>query len=304
MFKLGASRAIRASVALVVAAMALLAPGAGVASASELVDRDTTSPRMRINARGVALVEYKAHGRQWHVLYWGGLNRTLRFRHHDRSGGWKSKKAHWKTFTDVCGPYAGPELQYLIDACTMPDGTHWALQEWMRSTPNYGGKTGPRDLRLSHFTGATAYLWIAADWSHNGHYQHLYGQYIYQNKPVYGKSWTSTGYVLDKMGRNVAIDSWNSDWGLGWRRVNAFLSNYPNGQFCFGFTQKIPTDTRNGASPSGWYRASVVGPGVSPDIMTYFRGQLVPYDKKIDAIHNYWQSALAAGSDMPCSKPN
>jgi hypothetical protein len=175
----------------------------------------------------------------------------------------------------------------------MPDGSHWVLQEWMREVPNYGGTVGPRDLRISHFTGEPAYLWIATDWSWGGRYDHMYGQYIYQGKPVVAVNYRSDGYVLDQLGRNIAVDSWNSDYGAGWRRVNAFLSHQPSGQFCFGFSPKNQGDPRTGRSSEEWYRATVAGPGVSPDIMTYFRGQTAAYDANVDAQHNHWQGVLS-----------
>ena len=295
-------RRVIAACAMALLVLGLAAPP--MAAASELVDRDTSSAALRVNARGIALVTYKARGTQQHVLYWNGANRTLRFKRRDRSGGWKSKAADWKNFTNSCGSYSGPQLAYVIDACTAPDGTHWALQEWMRGIPNYGGETGPRELRLSHFTGATAYLWIGTDWSWGGRYTHMYGQYVYQGKPVYGNAWKPDGYVLDQLGRNIAIDTYYSDYGPGWRRVNAFLSNAPSGQFCFGFAPKGGSP-HTGKSQYEYYRASVVGPGVSPDIMTYFRGQLGAYDKAIDAQANHWQKVLAGGrTSGPCATPN
>ena len=52
---------------------------------------------------------------------------------------WKSGRADWRAFQNACGPYTGPELAYKVFACTAPDGTHWALQAWMREVKNYGG---------------------------------------------------------------------------------------------------------------------------------------------------------------------
>ncbi len=239
------------------------------------------------------------------MLYWGGRNGSLRFRGHDRSGGWKYRKTHWKRFVDVCGDYTGPDLVYLVSACTAPDGSHWALQEWMRETPNYGGVSGPRELRLSHFTGQPATLWISTDWSWNGRYLHMWGTYTYQGKPVMAFDYTPTGYVLDRKGRNIAVDSWNSDYGPGWRRVNAFLAHQPSGQFCYGFSPKVEGRPETGRSTEEWYRATVVGPGVSPDIQQYFRGQLGGYNQQIDENANYWQGVLSNwATSGSCSKRN
>lgn len=287
--------------ALVIAAVLAVAPSA--ARASQLVDRNVSSASLAVNARGVALVRYQARGRRHHVLYWNGINRTKRFRH-DRSGGWKSRVADWRSFDNACGRYRGPQLYYVVTQCTAPDGSHWVLQEWQRIIPNYGGTSGPRELRLSHFRGDPARLWIATDWSWRGRYMHLYGQYLYQGKPVYGHRFRPDGYVLDQLGRNVAIDSYNSDYGEGWRRVNMFLSHYPSGQFCFGFAPKGGSP-HTGRSSVEWYRASVAGPGVSPDVFTLFRGIATPYDPQFDEVANYWQLRLAGGdSRRPCGHPN
>ena len=275
------------------------------ASASQLVASDATNVTLKVDASNVALVEYRAaDGSQQHVLFWGAVNGRKRFTV-DRSGGWKSRKADWRTLQNVCGTYTGPVLEYALAKCTMPDGTHWALQSWMREIKNYGGVSGPVDLRISHFSGPIAYLWIQSDWSWRGRFRHIYGQYIYQGRPVVAVKFRPDGYVLDGIGRNIAIDSWNSDYGTGWRRVNAFLSHQPSGEFCFGFSPKIPGDPRTGHSPSEWYRASVAGPGVSPDVMQHFRGQLVPYSAEVDAQHNHWQGVLTNwASTGPCSKRN
>jgi hypothetical protein len=48
-----------------------------------------------------------------------------------------------------------------------------------------------------------------------------------------------------------------------WRRENGFLTRRPTGSVCYGFY-------RHGSLPSGMgeaYRATVSGPGVTPDVM-------------------------------------
>lgn len=304
---MGAVRAsyIKSALAAAIGASILIILLAGSAFASQLVARDVSHARLEVNQAGVALVTYRTtDGRDHRVLYWGAINAAKRFRY-DRSGGWRSRKADWRHFSNVCGAYTGPRLVYVVAACTMPDGSHWALQSWRREVKNYGGVAGPVDLRVSHFRGDLAYLWIRTDWSWNGRFRHMYGQFVYQGKPVVAVAFRPNGYVLDGIGRNIAIDSWNSDYGRGWRRVNAFLSHKPNGQFCFGFSPKIQGDPRTGRSSEEWYRATVAGPGVSPDVMTSFRGQLGAYDRQVDAQHNYWQGVLSGwASSGPCSRKN
>jgi len=42
------------------------------------------------------------------------------------------------SFTNKCRPYSGPALNWLVAACTAPDGSFWALQSWQRMLPNLG----------------------------------------------------------------------------------------------------------------------------------------------------------------------
>jgi hypothetical protein len=278
------------------AAMVALMVGALPAQASELVDRNARNVSLKVNNRGIALVEYTARGKRHHVLYWGAVNanrkraNTLRFKR-DRSGGWKSKVADWRDFNDTCGPYTGPSLPYLVTACTASDGSHWALQKWARLTPNYGGKPSTykkRELRLSHFTGQPAVLTVTPNWSWGGQYMHIVAQLKYRGKPWYAIKFKDNGEVTDKIGRNVTIDSYNSDMGSGWRRVNAVLTHRPSGQLCFGFSPKQMENGQmsgRGLSSVNKYRLTVPGPGVSPDVQLYFDGVRVEdYDPAADDI--------------------
>jgi hypothetical protein len=254
------------------------------ALASDLVARSTSHEQLRVNRSGVADVRYRAGGKSHREIYWGAINGQIHFRL-DRSAGWKSKKINPKApFVNVCGPYKGPKIPFMVRACTMPNGSHWALQKWPRIIPNYGGQSGPKELRLSHWTGETAVLWAKSAWSWSGQWQQLYGQYTFHGAPVYGELVTSRGYVLDGRGRNIAIESLSSDYPNGkdrWARVNMFLSGKPSGQWCFGVSPKadayLPDPlwqwgrTFTGRSTVDQYRARVAGPGVSPDVQTYFR---------------------------------
>lgn len=297
---------VRAMIAVAIigawAVTTVTAVGARSASGSMLVDRNTSSQTLAVDSQGNALVTYRARGANRKLLAWGAINSDLVFQT-DRTGGTNSKRANPRSFQSVCGAYSGPRVQYAIAACTMPDGSHWVLQEWMRII-KVGGNSGPKELRLSHFTGDLAVLSVATDWSWNGRYRHMYGTYTYNGRGVFGNSWRSDGYVLDKLGRNIMIDSYDSDFGAGWRRVNGFLSNKPYGEFCYGFTPK-GSIAQSGRSASEWYFASTAGPGVSPDVFLMFRGQLGAYDTRLDAQHNEVQGQLTNwASSGPCSKRN
>ncbi len=94
----------------------------------------------------------------------------------------------------------------------MPDGSHWALQNWQRVKPNYGGIAGDNELRISHFTGDAPQMWIKMDWSYTGMWEHLYGQYTFHGAPVVPVLTDARGAVLDGIGRNLSIESYDSDF--------------------------------------------------------------------------------------------
>ena len=105
-----------------------------------------------------------------------------------------------------------------------------------------------------------------------------------QGPPVYGFSHKPDGEPLDDYGRNIYLDTFDSVYGSGWRRENGFLTHNPTGGFCYGFYP-------HGSHPSGRgtkYRATVMGPGVTPDV---FWQAVAPttYDRHVD---------LAADSDL------
>ena len=167
--------------ALTVSVLACLAL-ASTADASEIVGRNVYSPKLQVDENGTALVTFKvAGGGLRHVLYWGAVDWADDFSR-DYSGGWKSKRADWKHFHNVCGPYTGPELPLEVAACTMPDGSHWALQKWARLWANYGGHTAPTELHVSHWTGDLAILDIHTDWGYHGMWRHLWGTFEYHGK--------------------------------------------------------------------------------------------------------------------------
>src|SRR5262249_1924747 len=66
-----------------------------VAGASQLIDRNASAITLLVNAKGEALLGYRAHGRVRHVLAWGAVNavpsaegaRQVEFKL-DYSGGW------------------------------------------------------------------------------------------------------------------------------------------------------------------------------------------------------------------------
>jgi hypothetical protein len=334
----------RAGGILLVAALAacLCVP---VAGASQLIDRNATSISLLVNAKGEALLSYRAHGRTRHVLAWGAINalpstegsRQVELKL-DYSGGWgkyyladpdvralqsryreirytpgylvsptvkrlseKSAFArnYWRdSFDGGCVPYDGPAISWLVTACKAPDGSYWVVQSWQRPLANYGMPPSVAqsawELRLSHFTGPLPILDVHTDWSWR-RWDHLYGTYTYRGLPVYGFVSTRVGAPLDSFGRNVYVDTLDSAYGPGWKRENSFLTHTGTGVFCYSVN---PHD----AHPAGkgtQYRATVIGPGVTPDV-TWQGPSPGPFDAAADALAN---SAIAAVGDRQC-RPN
>jgi hypothetical protein len=286
---------------MAVVAMAVLA---GTASASQLIDRNATHVSLAINAKGEAIVTYKDGGKLKHVLAWGAVNAIAPSRSRkqvafklDYSGGYAEyKKAdYYKSFGGKCLHYDGPPLAWKVAACKAPDGSYWALQSWQRELPDYGveptAAQSARELRLSHWTGDLPVLTIQTDWAWH-RWDHLFGTFTYDGKPVYGFKATSSGNPLDTFGRNVYVDTFDSTYGKGWVRENSFLTHTGTGAFCYSFNP-------HGAHPSGKgtrYRATVEGPGVTPDVM--WEGKAPgAYDKALDATAN---AAISELGDRQC----
>jgi hypothetical protein len=284
-------------------ALVLAAVLASGASASQLVDRNAKDVKLEVDAKGEALLTYTAHGVRKHVLAWGAVNAIAPTRSRpqvalklDYAGGWgKYRTNYWKTFKDACRPYDGPKLAWYVTGCTAPDGSYWALQAWQRMLPNYGlAPTATQavwELRLSHWTGELPVLQISTDWSWH-QWDHLFGTFDYGGSPVYGFKATPGGNPLDTFGRNVYVDTYDSAYGKGWKRENSFLTHTGTGAFCYSVNP-------HGSHPAGKgakYRATVEGPGVTPDVM--WEGLAPgPYDKAADVTAN---EAIAQLGDRQC----
>ena len=286
-------------------AFALALVYAADASASQLIDRDASGVRLAVNAQGEALLTYRAHGGVQHVRAWGAINARypnpqlpqVQFRK-DYSG------RAWLGFHNACRAYSGPRLAFFVTGCTAPDGSYWAVQSWRRTLPNFDARPRPglgaRELHLSHWSGETATLEAWTDWVYGGRYHHLFGRLTYGGRPVYGFSATRVGSPTDNYGRNVYVDTFDSRYGKGWRREDAFLVHRPTGIFCYGFYPFTPRGPGNGAK----YRLTVVGPGVTPDVSVVVPG-LPDYDRNntADVAYERQQNALLdsiRGVDKKC----
>jgi hypothetical protein len=269
--------------------VALLAPGLiapATAGASALVVRNAKQITLKVDRYNRALVSYTANGSVHHTLWWGALNAKapdaahpqsqVAF-HFDYSGGSGSfGNGYWRTVKNVCTPWTGSGLTWVVAACTMPDGSHWALQRWRRLMPNGGWpccKTagqGAYELHISHWKGVLPVFWLKWGWT-SGRLDELYGRVTYKGVGTYGFSSNSFGAPTDSYGRLVYVDGFNPPkWGSGWRRENSFLVHRPSDG---GFCDALWPNRYGRINASGYaekYRATVDGPGVMP--MMYWQG--------------------------------
>jgi hypothetical protein len=240
-----------------VAATALAA--VGPAGASELIGYDASGVRLEADGSGHALVTFTSGGRVHRVLAWGAIDA---WRPSPRTPQVSfSLNTNGGSVRNTCRP-AHLSLAWLVTACRAADGSHWAVQSWQRTLPNLGARPSATraawELRLSHWSGPTARLDVHFGWSYHRFLQ-LFGRYTYRGQPVFGYR-VESGVPLDGYGRNVYVDAFDSDLGEGWKRVNSFLAHAPVGAFCYGF---YPHDGGSGIGRK--YRATAIGPGVTPD---------------------------------------
>ena len=286
----GVRRAIAATAAVVVAVL-VAAPAHG----SELIGRNASNVQLQVDARGKATVTFQSEGARKTLVAWGAVD--ARPPNRGRPQVAFQLQFGGSVGPNVCRPYSGPPLAWLVKACTAPDGTHWAVQSWQRMLPNYGVAPTPEraawELRLSHWRGKLPVLEIWTDWSYR-RFHHLWGRLTYEGGGVFGFRSTRFGVPLDTYGRNVFVDTFNSTYGSGWKRENSFLTHAPGGAFCYGFYPHGPHPSGTGRK----YRATVIGPGVTPDV-TWEGAAPGAYDATRDETANAEQRKLL-GADARC----
>jgi hypothetical protein len=285
---------VKAAVVFIGAAAALAC--ASPAGASQFIDRGNASGvRLAVNAKGEALLTYSKGGSVRHVLAWGAINAR-----HPTSGkpqvrlrrDYSGRGRYWQTFGGQCRRYDGPRLAYVVAACAAPDGSYWAAQSWQVQLPDLGmlpwlSYQSQPELHLSHWSGPLAQLEIWSDWIYGRRNHHLFGRVTYDGQPVYGFTSTRFGAPIDRYGRLIYLDTFNSRYGKGWRRENSFLLHRPGGLWCYSFLARDPT--KGYAHPAGFpstprgpgngenYRIILNGPGVTPDVTVTVPG-LADYD--------------------------
>ena len=291
--------------AAILITVALIASAGGSARASQLLgDRNVVNPSIAVDAHGTAVVAYTtADGATRHVLAWGAVNGLahpsspsdvqVAFQF-DYSGGWKSHhdSTFWKKLKNVCTPYTGPTLPFFVAGCDAPDGSFWALQSWQRNLPMRGfapwtAAQKAVELHLSHWSGALPVLEIYEHWTYGGGQQGFFGRLTYNGQPVYGTR-SASATVSDAFARNIYIDTYDSDYGPGWKHDTAIATHPGNGGFCYTFVPQAPPAGYPSAKPNGnglgtSYRVSVMGPGVTP-IVQWVGQKLGQYDAAQNAV--------------------
>lgn len=255
---------------LLVAALAA-APAFG----SAIIGRNVSGATLSIDHQGRAHVSYRSGGRERYVAASGAINARAPSTHRAQV---RFRLRYGLRGKGVCLPYDGPPLAWLLKACKAPDGSYWALQAWVRLKPNFGGKTGAMELHLSHWRGPLAVLTIYQNWAYR-RYRHLFGRLTYRGRGVYGFKATGHGAPLDTYGRNVYVDTFDSAYGKGWHRENGFLTHHRGktlGDFCYGFFPHSGHPAGEGKK----YRATVEGPGVTPDVM-WAADDIGPFDQNV-----------------------
>jgi hypothetical protein len=267
------------------ATLLLAAPSSALAS--QLIDRNATHVSIAVDSKHRAVVSYVRAGAWHHVLVWGAVNARRPSRsvpqvkfHVDYSGGYGSfGRGYWRTIVkhNVCGRYTGPALAWKVVGCTTKSGQNWAVQSWQRELPNSGlrphnSEQSAHELQVSHWTGALPVLWLKADWVYRGQYDHLYGKFSYGDEAVHGFGNNGVGNPTDSYGRNIYVDTLNPRaWTTGyrqtggWMRFNGFLAHNPRGNFCAGVFPHM--FGRGPAGRGSAYRATAMGPGVTPIVM-------------------------------------
>ncbi len=103
------------------------------------------------------------------------------------------------------------------------------------------------------------------------HFPYLFGSFSYGGPGVWGPG-NKYGAPTTDFGRNAYIDSWNSDYGRGWRRNVGVLTQKPYGTFCYEFSPKGGSKGETGLSKDGIYSVTIAGPGMAPDRRVFLQG--------------------------------
>lgn len=106
------------------------------------------------------------------------------------------------------------------------------------------------------------------------HFQLLFGSFTYSGYGVYGPG-NRFGAPTNEYGRNVYINTYNSDYGPGWRRIMGVLTQAPNGSFCYEIGPKGASKGKTGQGQK--YRLAAIGPGLTPVVYVMLQPPEFPF---------------------------
>ena len=236
----------------------------------QLIARDASDVTLRVNARGEALVGYTAKGKRWNVLAWGALNARhpteppqVAFQL-DYSGGWRTyRRARAAASRTSAGRTPGPPLAWFVTGCTMPDGSHWALQAWQRGLPNLGldaldAAAGVVGAPAEPLDGELPKLELWTNWAYSKRFHHVFGRLTYAGQPVYGLGSTAKGSPTDALWAQHLPR--HAQLGVRRRAGSARTASSPIAapeSFCYGFYphDPYPGYPATGTRPGGQGRA-------------------------------------------------
>ena len=95
------------------------------------------------------------------------------------------------------------------------------------------------ELHVSHWSGELPEFQLFRHWTYGAAHQGIFGRLLYRGAPVFGTR-TPSASVRDEWSRNVYIDTFNSDFGPGWRHDMAIATHVCNGGFCDPFVPQRP----------------------------------------------------------------
>ena len=275
------------------------------ANASQLIDRNAHDVRLAVDAKGEAMITYTAGGKLKHVLAWDAVNAIaptharaqVAFRL-DYAGGWgKSHTEAWKTF--------GATAAAPTTARRSPGRSRRARRRTGRtgrSRPGSGccrttavlrtAQQAAWELRLSHWTGDAA----GADDRHRLGLAPVGSPLrdVHLRGPARLRLQVDRGGQPARLVRTQHLRrhaSTRRTAPAGSART-ASSRTAATGVFCYSFNP-------HGSHPAGKgtkYRATVEGPGVTPDVM--WQGDAPgAYDKTLDLQAN---DTIAQLGDKQC----
>ena len=251
------------------------------AGAAEIVDRNVAARRAAAsNAKGnVALVTYRCTGVKRHVLYWGArqLGREVParlLRRMEEQG--RGLQALQQQLQALHRPAAAARDRGLRRPRRLALGAPavGAPVEELRRRQGAG-----RALHLALEAATPASSQIQTDYSYHGKHEHLWGGFTFHGKPVFGNKWTLQG--VPPTSRAATSTSTTSRADLAPRQQ---LPDPPADRRLLLHVREPPglPPAWNGQGTGDAYRATAIGPGVTPVVQAHFAppGPYRPRDRR------------------------